>query len=403
MAEAKKIGKNTVRVEVGIPPAEVQAKAAEVYAELARTVKVPGFRRGKTPRRILKRSYADQVLRTMVDELVPLAFERAAAELELDVVSSPRYDVASASEEGPISFAAEVAVFPQITLPDYSKFVIKRDRRTVGDEDVARALEDLRQVNARLEPVEGRGGLDGDLVVLKFLEEDPPEGFSQPTVGVWARVREEGDSFGAQVLGKAAGDTFALTIEYPADYPSKKHAGEKVQAPVEVAEVKKRVLPELGDEFAKDLGEDTLADLRANVKGRLEARAEEMSYVNAYGRFVEDIAAHADVPLDDWFVERFLTAGEDEPASTGDKDRAERTAAARRELSRYFVIRELARRENVEVTAEEVRDAITAAASRPGAAPERPAVVYDRLLNEKLAAKLIPREGASEGGKADAS
>ncbi len=400
MAEAKKIGKNTVRVDVEIPPAEVQAKAAEVYAELARTVKVPGFRKGKVPRRILQRSYADRVLQTVVDELVPVAFERAAAELGLDAVGSPRYDVASATEEGPISFTAEVAVFPEITLPDYAKFVVKRDRPEVTDDDLAKGLENLRAANARLEPVEERGSLDGDLVILKFLDEEPPEGFSQPTVGVWAGVRDEEDAFARQVMGKAPGDTFALAVEYPADYPSKRHAGKKVNAPVEVAEVKKRVLPELGDEFAKDLGEDDLGALRAKLKVRLEARAEEMSYANAYRRFVEDVAAHADVPLDDAFVEQ-ISAGDDE--GEGGKSRDERTAEARRELSRYFVVRELARREEVEVAAEEVRDAITAAASRPGAPPERPAAVFDRLLNEKLASKLIPREGLAEGGKADGS
>lgn len=400
MDEPKKIGKNTVRVDVEIPPAEVQAKAAEVYAELARTVKVPGFRKGKVPRRILQRSYADRVLQTVVDELVPVAFERAAAELGLDAVGSPRYDVASATEEGPISFTAEVAVFPEITLPDYAKFVVKRDRPEVTDDDLAKGLENLRAANARLEPVEERGSLDGDLVILKFLDEEPPEGFSRPTVGVWAGVRDEEDAFARQVMGKAPGDTFALAIEYPADYPSKRHAGKKVNAPVEVAEVKKRVLAELGDEFAKDLGEDGLDELKAKLKVRLEARAEEISYANAYGRFVEDVAAHADVPLDDAFVGQFMP--EDDEAEGG-KSRDERTAEARRELSRYFVVRELARREEVEVAAEEVRDAITAAASRPGAPPERPAAVFDRLLNEKLAAKLIPREGPAEGGKADGS
>jgi trigger factor len=399
MAEVEKVGKNTVRVDAEIPAAEVQAKAAEVYAELARTVNVPGFRKGKVPRRILQRNYAGRVLQTVVDELVPVAFERAADELGLDAVSSPRYNVKAASEEGPISFSAEVAVFPEIKLPDYEKFVVKRDRPRVTDDDVAQALENLRQANARLEPVEERASLDGDLVILKFLDEEPPEGFSRPTVGVWAGVREEADSFARQVMGKSAGDTFALTIEYPPDYPSQKHAGKKVNAPVEVTEVKKRVLPEVSDEFAKDLGEDGLDELKAKLKVRLEARAEEMSYANAYRRFVEDVASHADVPLDDAFVEEFLSPDEDE--AKAERSRDERLAEARRELARYFVVRELARRENVEVTADEVRDAITAAGSRPDTLPERPAAVYDRLLNEKLAAKLIPREAAAEGGKGD--
>lgn len=397
MAELKKIGENTVKIDVEVPAEEVRAKVAEVYAELGRTVKVPGFRKGKVPRRVLKRNYADYVLQTLVDELVPAAFERAEAELGVNAVDSPRYEVKAVSEEGPVAFTAEVAVFPEITLPDYSKFVIKRDRPAVKDEDVERALDNLRQANARLEPVEGRGGLDGDLVVLKFLDAKPPEGFTQPTVGVWASAGDEGDSFGRQVLGKAPGDTFALAIDYPADYPSKRHAGKEVKAPVEVAAVKKRVPPELNDDFAKDVGEDSLDDLRAKARGRLEARAEEMSYVIAYRRLLDDIAARAKVPMDDAFVEKFVPAGEGDAAAPGGEGRGGDLEETRRELSRYFIVRELARRENVEVTAEDVREAIAASASQTGAPPERPAGVYDRLLNEKLAAKLVPREMAAGG------
>ena len=397
MAELKKIGENTVKIDVEVPAEEVRAKVAEVYAELGRTVKVPGFRKGKVPRRILKRNYADHVLQTLVDELVPAAFERAEAELGVNAVDSPRYEVKVVSEEGPVAFTAEVAVFPEITLPDYPKFVIKRDRPAVKDEDVARALENLRQANARLEPVEGRGGLDGDLVVLKFLDAKPPEGFTQPTVGVWASAGDEGDSFGRQALGKAPGDTFALAIGYPADYPSKRHAGKEVKAPVEVTAVKKRVPPELNDDFAKDVGEDSLDALRAKARGRLEERAEEMSYVVAYRRLLDDIAARAKVPMDDAFVEKFVPAAEDDDAPPAAEGRGGDLEETRRELSRYFIVRELARREGVEVTAEDVREAITASVSQTGVPPERPAAVYDRLLNEKLAAKLVPREMTAGG------
>jgi trigger factor len=395
MAELKKIGENTVRIDVEVPAEEVRAKAAEVYAELGRKVKVPGFRKGKIPPRILKRNYADYVLQTIVDELVPEAFGRAEAELGLHAVASPRYEVKAVSGDGPLVFTAEVAVFPEITLPDYAKFIIKRDRPEVKDEDVERALGNVREVNARLEPVEGRGAVDGDLVVLKFLDPKPPEGVTQPTVGVWASADDAADPFGRQVLSKAPGDTFALVIDYPADYPSKRHAGKEVNAPVEVTAVKKRVLPELNDDFAKDVGEDSLDALRAKVRSRLEERAEEMSYVVAYRRLLDDIAARAQVPMDDAFVEKFVPAGEgDEAAPEGKSGDLEET---RRELSRYFIVRELAKREEVEVTAEDVREAMTASAAQTGVPPERPAAIYDRLLNEKLAARLVPREAAAGG------
>jgi len=135
-----------------------------------------------------------------------------------------------------------------------------------------------------------------------------------------------------------------------------------------------------------------LEALRARVRGRLEERAEEMSYVVAYRRLLDDIAARAEVPMDNSFVEKFVPAGEDDAAApevkSGDLEET------RRELGRYFIVRELAKREGVEVTAEDVREAMTASASQAGVPPERPAAIYDRLLNEKLAAKLVPREAA---------
>ncbi len=400
MAKVTKTDANVVRVAAEVGAEEVRARAAGAYAELARTLNFPGFRRGKVPRHVLRRTHQDHILRTVVDELVPAAFERAAEELELEPVSSPRYEVKSASEDGPIVFDAEVAVFPKVELPDYRNFIIKRERPQVGDDDVARALEDLRQANARLEPVTARAAAAGELVILKFQGEKPPEGFSEATVGVWARG--DGDAaFGKQVLGKRPGDTFALEVDYPADYPARRLAGKKVKAPVEVAEVKRRVPPVLGDDFAKDLGEDSLAALEAKVRERLAAHAEELSYVKAYRRLLDDIAARAKVPLADSFVDEFLGSSSEEVARMPEKKRAEARAAARADLGRYFLVRELARREGVKVSADEVAQAMAAAKAAPGEETERPASVYDRLLNEKLARKLVPHEGDAAGEAGD--
>jgi trigger factor len=279
-------------------------------------------------------------------------------------------------------------------LPDYSKFAVKRERQEVKDDDVKQALENLRQANARLEPVGERASLDGELVIIRFLDETP-EGFSQQTVGVWASVDAE-DPFARQVMGKKAGDTFALKIEYPADYPSPDHAGTTAEAPVEVSEVKKKIPPDLNDDFARDVGEDDLEALRAKLRTRLEARAEQISYVAAYRRFIDDVLARAKVPMDDSFLAGFIDTGEE--GEPDDATRTKRLEEARNDLGRYFVVRELARREKIDVSADEVREALAASASAGGAAPERPAAVYDRLLNEKLAAKLVPREPSGEDG-----
>jgi trigger factor len=393
MATVTATGANTVRVAVEVPATEVQAQAEKVYAELGRTVKVPGFRRGKVPRSLLEKRYAEYALREVVDELVPAAFERAAEELKLEPVNTPRYEVkGTPTLAGPLSFTADVAVFPNVKLPDYKTYVLKRETPKVGDEDVAKAVEELRHLNARLEPVEGRPAAAGELVIIKFLEAKPPEGFSSASVGIWAGEGEDA-AFGRQVVGKAAGDNFALLISYPADYPAKRYAGKEVRAPAAVAEVKRRVLPAGDDDFAKELGEDSLATLRAKVQERLAARAEELSYVGAYRRLLDDVVAHAEVPLADAFVEEYVAGSAQEKELT-EKQQTERRAAARQELTRYFVTRALARAEGITVSADEVREVIAQAASRPGAAPEHPADVYDYLLHAKLRQRLVPRGDA---------
>jgi len=389
MAEFTKTGENTVTITVEVPPPEVRARVAATFAKLSRTVKYPGFRKGKVPRHILERTYSDQVLQEVVDELVPDAFDAACAELGLEPLGMPKYRVSSASLEGPVAFTAETAVFPDVDLPDYSKFIVKRERPKVTDAEVAQALESLRQVNARLEPVTERGALDGEMVILKFREAKAPEGFSGKPIGVWASVRDD-ELFGKQVVGKRPGDAFDLRVQYPADYPDKAHRGKTVEAPVEVLEIKKPVPPELGDDFAKDMGEETLAALKKRLQARLEERADELSYVNAYHRLLDDVAARAKVPLSASFLDDFIQPGPDEPAPDA-KGREERLAAARRDLTRYFLVRAIARREGVTVAAEEVRAAIEAA-NASGEAPESPSLIFDRILNEKLARKLIPRE-----------
>lgn len=385
MAEVIKTGENTVRVTVEVNADEVRAKLEEVYRGINRKVRIPGFRPGKAPLAILKQRYAATALQELVDNLVPAAFERAEQDLNLETLGNPRYEVQEVSADGPLRFTADVAVFPQFQLPDYSKFVVKKETPRVSDDDVARALDNLRELHARLEPVGDRGALDDELVLIRFRD-TPPEGFTRPQVGVWAAADPQ-DRFGHQVLGKKPGDVFPLGIDYPADYPVKAYAGKTVTAEVEVIEVKRRVLPPLDDDFAKDLGEDSLAALKEAVTKRLARRARDVAYVNAYHRFVDDVLARTRVPLSPSFVEEFVNL----PADADEKKKSEALTAARKELERYFVVRAMARAEGISVSPEQLREALAAAAA-DGEQGESPASVHDRLLNEALAQRLIPRD-----------
>jgi len=265
--------RKTVRVE--IPTDVVSSEIDRVARDYSRKARVPGFRPGKTPPRVIKQRFKEQILHDVAHDLIPRAVDDALREQGLEAVDTPDVRDVSLHEGQPLTFTASFDTVPDFDPGDLSTITYKRASNAISDDAVDLALQRLRDRGARFEPVEGRGVDHGDTVVLDLERRDAggtPDKHSDVSIELGAKANPPG--FDEQLLGLEVGATKEFTIHYPADYPIGELANTDVSYTVAVKGLKRRVLPELDDEFAKDLGEfETLDALKSRVREDLEHEA----------------------------------------------------------------------------------------------------------------------------------
>src|SRR4029077_3943664 len=232
--------------------------------DYSRKARIPGFRPGKAPARVIKQRFKDQILHDVAHDLVPRAVDEALRERGVEPVDTPDILDVLLEEGQAMTFTAAFDTVPAFDVGAYETLTLRRPSNSVDDEAVAQALQRLRDRAARFEPVEGRGVAEGDIVTLDLERTDPAgkvDKHADVAVELGASANPPG--FDAHLLGLEVGATKSFTIHYPADHPIGEFANTEVSYTVTVNAIKRRVLPELDDEFAKDLGEfDTLEALR---------------------------------------------------------------------------------------------------------------------------------------------
>ena len=262
--------RKTVRVE--IPTDVVNTEIDRVARDYSRKARVPGFRPGKTPPRVIKQRYKDQILHDVANDLIPRAVDDALREKGMEAVDTPDVREVTIEEGQPLTFTASFDTVPTFDPGDLSTIAFRRASGAITDEAVDLALQRLRDRGARFEPVEGRGVDHGDTIVLDLERQDPggkPDAHKDVSIEMGAKANPPG--FDEQLLGLEPGATKSFTLHYPSDYPIGELANSDVSYTVAIKGLKRRVLPELDDEFAKDLGEfDTLAALKTRVREDLE-------------------------------------------------------------------------------------------------------------------------------------
>jgi trigger factor len=280
--DASEDGPVARRLEVVVAPGRVRRAFDRAYRELARSARVRGFRPGKAPRSVLERLYgpsvAEQIESTLVAETLPEALEQAG----IEPVAEPAIEAAHPSEDREFRYSARVEVKPTIALPDTAGLPARRPRVEVGLEEVEGQLEELRQRHAPLlEEPEGTRAARGHVLVIDFAGEVDGrafEGGSGKAVEVELGAGRFLPDFESQLEGAVAGEDRELRVGFPADYGNAQLAGKEAVFRVHVAELKRRAVPELDDEFAKDLGDfGSLAALRERIRSDLLAMRERAS------------------------------------------------------------------------------------------------------------------------------
>jgi trigger factor len=378
------------RLTIEIPSDVVDAEIERLTARLGRTAKVPGFRPGKVPARVVWQRFKDEILHDVAHDLVPQAMEDALRERGLDPVDTPDVRDVVVEQGKPLTFVATFDVVPSFDPGDYRGVALRKPAATVEDSAVEDTLERLRQRAARFEPIEGRPLAADDWATVDLerrmagAEADmKPERHENVTIDLSADANPPG--FSEQLAGLEAGAHKVFTVHYPADHQVKDLAGRSVEYGVTIKAIKQRVVPALDDEFAKDLGSfDSLAALRDRVRRDLEHEAAHEADRSVRGDLLADLAKRVPFAVPDALVEqeldrrveefaRRLVEQQVDPRKAGidwNEFRAAQRDAAVESVKAMVALDEIARREPVVVTDEDLTQEIARFAERSGRTPE---------------------------------
>lgn len=262
-----------VRVQVEVPPAEVQARLERKARQLGREMKLPGFRRGKVPAPlVIQRVGREAVLEEAVRDTLGNWYSDAIDAAGIATVGDPKLDLSDLPEQGgALEFSIEIGVLPSATLGDYKGLEVGRREASVDEEAVTQEIEGLRERLARLDTVERAAGT-GDFVVADYVGSiggEPFEGGEGRDQLVELGSGNLIPGFEEGLTGAAAGDARAIDLKFPEDYPNERLAGAEATFQVSVKEVKQKLLPDLDDDFAADVGFDSVQELREDIAARL--------------------------------------------------------------------------------------------------------------------------------------
>jgi len=278
--------KKLVRVEVEAQKVDETLDA--VTKQFQRKANLPGFRPGKAPREMVARQFGKDIEEEAKRKLISEAYKTALEEQKLDVLGYPDIEEIQFGRGQSLQFAATIETTPEFELPEYKGIPVKREARTVTDEDVERAIQVLRQSRTSFKTVD-RPAQTGDIAVVNYTGTSDGKPITEiaPTAkslteqkNFWVEIGANTfiPGFAEQVMGAKAGDKRTISVDFPADFVTPQLAGKKGVYEVEVVEVKEKVLPEVDDAFAKSYGAEDLEKLRAGVRRDLE---NELNYKNS--------------------------------------------------------------------------------------------------------------------------
>ncbi len=309
--------KSSVQLEIELPADRLDRAVGEAVRRLSRRTRVPGFRPGKAPRPVLERALGPGVvLDEAVEHLVQDAYRDALVQEEILPLSNADVEIVQAEEGKPLVFKATVPVRPDVELGDYRNFNFAPEIEVIDDARVDQVVDELRDQNATLAPVEDRGATDGDYAVISFVgtkDGEPFEGGASERMPLILGQERLIPGFEANLVGRKVGETADFDIDFPADYGEPTLAGQTAHFSVELKELREKIQPELDEDFLATLGEfGTVEELRADIKRRLEANALDRARHGFAEKIIDYAVANATVELPDVLVDQEVEVMHDE-------------------------------------------------------------------------------------------
>lgn len=379
--QVEKLEHNMAKLTIEVPAEEVEAAVERVYKRQRKSISIPGFRKGKVPRAMVEKMYGKGIfLEEAANDLIPVHYSKAASESELEIVSQPTIDVTQIEPEKAFIFTAEVAVKPEVTLGEYKGVEVPKRDAEVKEEEIEAEILKERESNSRMIDVEDRPVEDGDTVNLDFegtingIPFDGGKGEGYPLViGSNAFI----PGFEPQLIGMSLNEEKDVFVTFPEDYSSEDLQGKEAVFKCKINRIQKKELPEVDDEFAKDVSEfDTLeeykADIRKNIAEQKAKDVQRMKEDAAVDKVIEGaqmdipeamIQAQVDQQVDD-FSRRMQSQGismeqycQITNLTMEDIGKEMRPQALKRIQSR-LVLEKIAEVEDIQVSEEEIEEEI---------------------------------------------
>ena len=379
--QVEKMEKNMAKLTIEVAAEDLEKAMQNAYQKAKGRISIPGFRKGKAPRKMIEQMYGKGIfLEDAVNALIPEHYSKALAECDLEIVSQPTIDITQAEPGKALIFTAEVATKPEVTLGDYKGVEVPKTEINVTDEDVDAEIKKEQEKNSRTINVEDRGAQLQDVVTIDFegsVDGVPFDGGQATEYPLTLGSNTFIPGFEEQLVGAKVGDDVDVKVTFPEEYQAKELAGKEAIFKCAVKKIEAKELPELDDDFAKDVSEfDTLAEYKEHVKTNLVERKE-----NEAKRAKEDAAvdkaienAQMDIPeamlqtqcrqmLDD-FSRRMQSQGLSMEqyfqftGMTADKMMEDMKPQALKRIQTRLVLEKVAEVENIQPTEEEVNEEI---------------------------------------------
>lgn len=389
MNQVEQLGNSMVKITLEISPEQFDKAMDIAFNKSKKQISIPGFRKGKAPRKLVEKAYGKEIFyEDAINAVLPDLYDAAVKELNLEVMSRPEVNVDAIEDGKPVVVTCEVAVKPEVTLGEYKGLEAEAEDASVSDEDVDAEIKRIAERNARMVEVTDRPAQMDDILTIDFegfMDGTPFEGGKGENHELKLGSHSFIDTFEDQLVGKNTGDDCEVNVTFPEDYHQKDLAGKPALFKVTVKKIQYNDVPEINDEFAKDVSEfDTLeeykADTRKNLEERKAKQVEESRKANLLSKVVETSTMDMPEPmvLDqcDQMINQFaqtlryqgmeLQKYMEMTGSTLESMRQSVRPEAERRLKESLVLEAIAKAENLEATDEDVEKELESMASMYG-------------------------------------
>ena len=379
--QVEKLEKNMAKLTVEVPAEEVEAAVEKAYQKAKKSISLPGFRKGKAPRRMIEKMYGTGVFyEDAANELIPDAYSKALSECEEQIVSQPKIDVVQIESGKPFIFTAEVALKPEVTLGEYKGVEVEKAPVEVTDAEIDAEVDKQREQNARTIDIDDRAVEKGDMIKLDFdgsVDGVPFDGGKAENYDLTVGSGSFIPGFEDQLVGVKIGEEVDVKVTFPEEYHAEELKGKDAVFKCTIHEIKEKQIPEIDDEFAAEVSEfDTLDEYKADVKAKIKEQKENEGKQKKEDQAVEKAVANATMEIPEAMIDEQVRQMVNEFAQnmqyqgisfeqycqitgmTLEKVQEETRPQAVKRIETRLVLEAIAKAENIEVTEERLDEEI---------------------------------------------